>query len=347
MRYDLSRNVSASAAKLLLLTFAGVFIEVAMLVSMLARGERLWAVPTVLGAYHAGYLLARLPIVSQNHIVCRSLLLISTLALALSVYDGGWILIASSVLMFSTSLQAARRVLKPSARLTSESKNVTKAIAMAAGAAGVLPAPWLTLLVLLLIPGLFVGSTAALVKGRAAPQVLAAKDGKPLLWFEHLHHAHYFAYCYTFWILLGRDFAPLIGPAFIIGWIGYFILERFFRERSSWFSTRLLQTGHLLCAGALLGMLTFGGSGTGWVLIFWFLTGIGGGTSFMLGNVRSPGNRELFEDTGHVLGCLGAALAILATGKVEASLALGVFFALAAVAVLVPGKVQSFVGRAA
>jgi hypothetical protein len=74
------------------------------------------------------------------------------------------------------------------------------------------------------------------------------------------------------------------------------------------------------------------------IILLWLLTGIGGGTAYMLGNTPSAGNRELFEDVGHVVGCAGAALAIYLSGMVASSLILGAILAITACLVLAMSK---------
>jgi hypothetical protein len=329
------------AVKLHLLTFVGVFVEIAYCVWTLAHSAPLWVVPVILGAYHGGYVLARLPIVSKYSALARLLLVLSMLVLALGTYTVSWPLTAICILVLSTTLQALRRALKNQVSTSSRGKNLTKALAMVSASAGALAAQWLALLVMLIA-----GAVVLVVRGVSYGTLRhALKVGTPvrknLLWFELLHHAHYFAYCYTFWVLLGTAFIPLVGPLFLIGWVGYFVLEWLFREHSRLYSSKFLAAGHLICAVALLGMLVTRSGPI--ILALWFITGIGGGTAYMLGNIPNGGDRELYEDLGHVIGCFGAALAILATGLVETSIVLGIGFALAAVVALATEPTLSYI----
>ena len=131
--------------------------------------------------------------------------------------------------------------------------------------------------------------------------------GRRLLVTEFTHHAHYFLYCYTFWRLIDTVDTWSIGPLFTIGWLAYFVAEGTIGRRWG-FSPTAMGLGHVLCALCLGGMLL--SSNLGWLMAMWFLTGVGGGTAYMLGNGPQAVRRERAEDWGHVAGTLlGGAVA--------------------------------------
>ena len=329
------------AIRLLSLTFAGVFVEITYCVWGLTHGEALWIVPLVLGAYHSGYILARTSVINRYSVLNKLLLVIAMLVIATGTYLSSWSIIAIGVLTFSTSLQILRRSLKEQISVNSRKKNFTKSLAMVSGSIGVLSPQWLALVVVLVAMVLIIVIHAVLVRPlryKPSSKIAIRND---LLWFEFLHHAHYFAYCYTFWALFGVELTPFVGPLFLIGWLGYFVLEWLLRERFLLHSSRLLMAGHLICAAALWSMLLTKASLV--ILLLWFITGIGGGTAYMLGNTPNGGDRELYEDLGHIVGCFSATLVIFATGLVEASIVLGIGLALGAAGILAIRPVLSYV----
>lgn len=329
-----NRPMQAPALQLLSLTFIGVFLEIASCVWGVFHQLPIWSVPLVLGGYHSGYLLARLPHLA--HIRGQRLLLCISLGMvALGMLMLWWPLVTIGLLIFSTTLQNLRRFLKRRAKINSRIKNSAKVLAMLVGSAGALPQLILALIIVFI-------SVACLIIVKIKPEEDERKTTNfissfqhSLLWFELLHHAHYFAYCYTFWALLNVGLFPFIGPLFIIGWIGYFISEWLFRERFRVFSIKTIVLGHLLCAGALAAMLSSTSSLV--ILLLWLITGVGGGTAYMLGNTPNTGNRELYEDVGHIIGCFGATVVILFTRSPDGSISLGIVLACSAAVVLLLG----------
>jgi hypothetical protein len=193
---------------------------------------------------------------------------------------------------------------------------------------------WLVLLAVALL-ALFVEALAWRVDRPAFPGNPGVQKDKRQFYlhaFEFLHHAHYFAYCYTFWLILKPALWPWTAALFPLGWVGYWIIERLMRTSANR-NLLWLAIGHLVCAACLILMVSWQSS-TG-VLALWVLTGLGGGTAYMLDSIfRSP-NREAYENAGHIAGCLGAALVIFLWQDVRASLVLGAALAVLASAVAV------------
>jgi hypothetical protein len=314
--------------RLLVLTFAGVFVEITYCVWGLSRAGGLWIVPLILGAHHAGYIAARVRWFSARPTLSAALALAALVMLALGFGESSWPMVAVGAFVLSAAVQSLRRTLKVQGPVPSKFKNLAKTFGMMAGSVGALSPAVLALTIL----GVAAGLIPALFGIAAAPpprQEPARAPARPrLLWFELAHHAHYFAYCYTFWALMPRDLIPFVGPLFVAGWFGYFVLERLLRERTSLYDGTILSAGHLICAAALWGMAVT--DSVALILGLWFVTGIGGGTAYMLGNVPNGGDRELYEDVGHVVGCAGAALLTFVAGAAEFSLYLGLAFALGA-----------------
>lgn len=326
---------SWSAAQLSFLSFLGVFAEITCCVWALSQAEQLWMVPAVLLGYHSGYILSRSMVFGGSVRLTRVLIGAGGALMSLGIYYTSWVIILIGAISFSTALQALRRALKSRARLRTRSKNLLKIGGMLCGSAGVLPPVVLSLLV-----GLLAGVVPTILhyefeEGTPKRSAQRRREGRWLLWFEFFHHAHYFAYCYVFWAILPTAYLPFVGPLFVIGWLAYFAFDELFSEHRKSFSLLALAAGHLVCAGALAGMALTSSAGV--LLSLWFITGIGGGTAYMIGNVPPSGNRELYEDWGHIAGLVGCVSMLLISDRVHWAIGVGALYALLSVLGLLPG----------
>lgn len=288
--------------------------ELAILVRCLTSGLLPAATAAVLGAFHMGYLVAD----RMRSVLPMPALLValgmSSAALALSISflsptEAAIAALAGAGLAFNSAAQAVRRNLKGRTALPIRVKNISKAVGMAIGGASAADtwasAAWLVLVCVMCLYA--AGTTRHLRVWPVHREVSTSprRDGA-LLAAELLHHAHYFAYVYTFWFLAPSLIGPLTGVWFLVGWLAYFVAEGALRTRGRAFSPTVMAIGHLTVAVMVLSMPHLPPAG---VLIAWFLTGIGGGTAYMLGNVQPQGNREFYEDVGHVTGAVVAAAA--------------------------------------
>jgi hypothetical protein len=298
-------------ARLLALTGLATGVEIAVVTRSLTAGIAPSGTAAVLAIFHAGYLGSNvLPRYLGSRIVCAlaglalGVLSLSCFTLKPSLISIGPL--AISCLIFSAAIQTLRRSLKQSGRVVSPRKNAAKAASMLIG--GLLGAGSAPSLILVL-PASALLAAAAFWYWPPSARVQQSKDvgsrRRILLWAEFLHHAHYFAYCYTFWYLAPGLVGRLLGAFFLIGWLGYFLSERLLTERTKIFSPRMLALGHAVVTGAVA-IMPFVSAPA--VLGLWFVTGLGGGTAYMLGNAGSSGPRELFEDAGHVAGALAASI---------------------------------------
>lgn len=121
-----------------------------------------------------------------------------------------------------------------------------------------------------------------------------------------LHHTHYFIYAYSIPLLFARTSTipfMLYGLMFYVGWAAYNAYEKIIKPGWGWFII-----GHILALGALLA-LTFVQNPFA-VLLLWFITGLGGGTVYMLHslipveNDKSWNEMRIAEANGHFLGIL-------------------------------------------
>lgn len=280
-------------------------VELATLSAALRIGLGVAEITLLFACFHLGYLFAD-PLRRRVAVGTSAIAVVTVVAaVALCFLDGGAeVAVTAGVLfVFNTVVQAARRSLKDLAVVRSTTKNVGKGLGMVLG--GLLGSLHLGPLGLVAFALCFALRRTSGVKlgGRAAPVDLFRRD-RALLWGEFMHHMHYFTYCYVFWYLAPALISPAIGVWFLIGWLAYFVTELVWRETRRIFAPKIIASGHLLVMVALLAMPNVNTVG---VLVAWFVTGVGGGTAYMLGNSEGRGPRERFEDVGHVCGVLAAA----------------------------------------
>jgi hypothetical protein len=125
-----------------------------------------------------------------------------------------------------------------------------------------------------------------------------------------LHHWHYFSYAYLVPVVLCNLFGlPTIitGAAFYVGWIGYYLFLKVKRRQALYVSA-----GHIVASLSVLGLIA--SNSLPLYLMFWALTGVGGGTIVLLRDATTHGNQELYEHfktweaIGHVAGVFCLAL---------------------------------------
>jgi hypothetical protein len=128
-----------------------------------------------------------------------------------------------------------------------------------------------------------------------------------------LHHCHYFTYAYSIPVIYSIKTSlkrPFAGIMFFVGWIAYNAYEKYLKPNRLNFVI-----GHAILSASLF-LLYFSSSITS-ITFLWFLTGLGGGTVYMLkhsipqintGNVK---DLRIFEGFGHVLGLLIWGIAII------------------------------------
>lgn len=121
-----------------------------------------------------------------------------------------------------------------------------------------------------------------------------------------VHHAHYFVYAYTILFIFSQhETIPifLIGLIFYLGWAAYNAYEKLLKPRWIYFII-----GHIIAALSLLGL--YFSNNTFITLVLWFMTGLGGGTIYMVNDLiidkGKNTSRELriAEGIGHLTGIL-------------------------------------------
>lgn len=119
-----------------------------------------------------------------------------------------------------------------------------------------------------------------------------------------LHHLHYFSYTYLVVIILIKRFdvsALVIGPLFLVGWLGYYHFASAQRGLIG-----LIVAGHIAASAAAFGLLS--SSSLLLFLALWFVTGLGGGTIILLRNLITEADPTVYdrfkfwEAVGHIAG---------------------------------------------
>lgn len=129
-----------------------------------------------------------------------------------------------------------------------------------------------------------------------------------------LHHCHYFVYAYSIPILYATSTSiknNAAGVMFFVGWLAYNAYEKLIKPNKIYF---LL--GHVLLSISLIAL--FYATTFQMITILWFLTGLGGGTVYMLQSfipkltTESTKDLRIFEGFGHIIGlsCWGGVLLI-------------------------------------
>ncbi|PSR24742.1 MAG: hypothetical protein C7B47_14115 [Sulfobacillus thermosulfidooxidans] len=143
-----------------------------------------------------------------------------------------------------------------------------------------------------------------------------------------IHHIHYFAYAYSIPILFaatGHLSNSLMGLTFYVGWAAYNAYEKLVKPRWIWFIV-----GHVVALVALIGLTDSRHLSA--IFLWWFLTGLGGGSVYMLHSlVPESGSTvardmRIAEGLGHTAGILLWGFVALRIG-VRATFEVGAAFA--------------------
>jgi len=188
--------------------------------------------------------------------------------------------------------------------------NSTKKVKFTARALGFLFSPVGNFWIVLILG--FVGTTLSLLRAKTTETKSVTlnkiKTDKNTLknYIMFLHHCHYFAYAYSIPLVISIysniDFI-YYGLIFYIGWIAYNAYERYVKP--SWV---LLAWGHFL---ATISLVLISVAENPYAIIFlWFMTGLGGGTVYMISHliedrsISTNKNLKISEGYGHVFGIL-------------------------------------------
>ncbi len=160
-----------------------------------------------------------------------------------------------------------------------------------------------------------------------------------------LHHTHYFIYAYSIPLLLAHTSTipfVLYGLMFYIGWAAYNAYEKIIKPGWGWFIF-----GHILALGALLALAFVQNPIV--ALLLWFVTGLGGGTVYMLHslvpveNDKSWNEMRIAEAGGHFMGILFWGILVFYSLKSTFLASVGVILVLTTVSVFAAKRGRSHV----
>ncbi|APT75183.1 hypothetical protein XO10_01390 [Marinitoga sp. 1135] len=144
-----------------------------------------------------------------------------------------------------------------------------------------------------------------------------------------LHHTHYFVYAYSIPIFFfQKNILPIeiTGLIFYLGWAAYNAYEKIIKPAWNWFII-----GHILAAFSLI--ILYMTNVLFFTIIAWFMTGLGGGTVYMLHSLVYKKNNNTKKDMliaegfGHLIGIILWGIIYLLKG-VNANFLFGAFFAI-------------------
>jgi len=213
---------------------------------------------------------------------------------------------------------------------------------------GFLMAGFVTTEILIVIVGLVLLITinlALAINGdwKYIPPILKPSRS-PLSDIMTIHQSHYFSYAYLIPIVLIKaSTIPTIfvGAFFIIGWLSYIYSEQLLGKYKL---IHVFMMGHTLVATSLFFMWMFSDSFVG-ILLFWFLSGFGGGTVFCIKRLNKKDyahkkvELDFWEDLGHVLGVI---IVILIGWVLDLQNEADAFLASAMIAIITAGMMLSY-----
>ena len=128
-----------------------------------------------------------------------------------------------------------------------------------------------------------------------------------------VHAAQYFFYAYVVWQAFPENWLRYLGPCLLVGWIGYIFGNLLYRKIDLTQPMVVLATGHLVAAAALVALSVNVTPIT--VLICFFLTGLGGGSCYVIEQLGFAKTRDypLFDSIGTVVG-IGGCLVLVGLG---------------------------------
>ncbi len=153
------------------------------------------------------------------------------------------------------------------------------------------------------------------------------------------HQMHYFSYCYMLIIIFYFFYnlpVYMISLAFSIGWISYLSSPKILDKNINYY--KLLILGHIIVIFSLVCMYLYRSISI--LIIFWFITGFGGGTVFtikkMIGRYKEHEkfDLEFHENIGHFLGVLITSILFLFTKFLFIPFILGALFALSVIIII-------------
>lgn len=296
--------------------FLATNLEVSTLIWGYLHAISLYQIPLLLAAYHAGYLIcSRIPVLNWRRLFSFTFILSGISLLLIGFYLTNIVYASIGILILSTIIQQLKQTLTGIGPVKRGSKFIAKMLGIVSSIIMVHDHYLLLLVFVFTIPLLLVYFNWNIKQLRITTEntLTEISFSKSVNWIHFFHHLHYFLFCYIFWHFLELKNPIAYGPLFILGWIGYYIMEKIFTMKGKVFRIHTIGIGHFFSGVTILLMLF---SNYDYQIFFlWFITGFGGGTIYMLNNLKDKKELQYFEDWSHVLGCGLAALIIYFTSN--------------------------------
>lgn len=281
------------------------YVEIGCLISACQYDFPLWSYPLAAVAYQAGNLIPH-PM-RYHHTIYFALSMVALPIGLCQTYIPGLLFLYTFIM--SASIQGFRDIAKPRVRPSTSVKRCYRitgfALAYSYGSS------WS-----ILATALICGVAYIHIKNSIKPiNVIQIRipSVNHLSTVMLIHQMHYFCYSnlmiYLFSIIYGVVIWKVIG-AFILGWITYIAAPSIWKIPSR----VVFLIGHIIAAISIYMIYYNRNANTG--LLWWILTGIGGGTVFVLREI-SRNNRmdeivDSWENIGHLFGsCLSLYLVII------------------------------------
>jgi hypothetical protein len=293
---NIVRQSTVKTTAYLLLTCLAGYIELGSLIFALRHDFPLWAFPLVACTYQVSNLI---PLPIRAHPI--GYLIAAGLALPFGILlsTKPWMLLPYMVFA-SASVQGCRSIMKPPSGLDRFVKRCVRIVGFLL--AFTFASSWI-------VVGITFVCIMAVVIQRSAGQLSV-----PAVRFQWIkpdrlcilmlvHQMHYFCYYslipFVFWRIFDLD-SYFVSAAFVVGWASYIAADMLWSVPSK----LVFLNGHILAA-VCIALLATGGN-MWWALFWWFMSGFGGGTVFV---IRSVGKTPRMEDAldqwetfGHIVG---------------------------------------------
>ncbi|OFY65654.1 MAG: hypothetical protein A3H98_07110 [Bacteroidetes bacterium RIFCSPLOWO2_02_FULL_36_8] len=304
-------------------------LELSILVWGYMQGIPLYQIPILMALFHVGYLIsANIPFMSWKKMFSGILILIGAILLLYGFYSSDVFILSVGIVITASFIIQLKDNIKKNNPVSITTKFFSKAIGMGSAIVMMSQYKLILLAAFLLVPLFYVyfqfqvnDEKVTIVRTEFKPNVR-----NPMNWIQFFHHLHYFLFCYTFWALIKNIPSGYFSVLFILGWIAYYFMEKKYRKENKSFNITSIGYGHLLSGITVLLMLL---NPTNTIILFlWFLTGLGGGTIYMLRHCKEKEHLSFFEDWGHVVGCIFAGTIVYFTDSVQLTLIISFIAAL-------------------
>ena len=297
----------------LLLTASAGFIEIGVLIYALETGVPIWLLPAIAATYQVSNY-AQGPF-RPRPLTCLFLSL-GSLVLGFLMRDSVVTLVGYTV-SISWAIQGARDALKKGISISRTLKRAVRLIGFICS----FMYGWKVAVVVLAGVGI---AGATLSFGDSTGNIRNKWGAIETGWLSSLmllHQVHYFAYYFMMPAYFHNRYGLpwwALSLTFPVGWVSYIVAHYVWRSTQKW----VFVVGHFVSFVCIIGLVV---SHNLWLsLLWWFLTGFGGGTIYVLRNwsrsLKWEQSLDFWETCGHVIGPFLVIAPLLSGGGVEVAM---------------------------